>query len=126
MFGTGMEQGSSKYSPAVVTSCVTKAVIGDPLESQISTSYVERQNLTMRMGMRRFTRLTNGFSKKLDNHSHAISLHYMHYNFCRPHQSLRLQDEKGQKGIQRTPAMACKLTDHVWSIEEMIEAVISN
>lgn len=123
-FGTGMEEGSSRYSPAICTSCITNPVFGDPLESQISTSYVERQNLTMRMGMRRFTRLTNAFSKKLENHEHAIALHFMYVNFCRPHQSLRIQEEKGQPSIQRTPAMAMGLEDHVWSIEEMIQRVI--
>jgi hypothetical protein len=75
----------------------------------ISTSYVERQNLTMRMGMRRFTRLTNGFSKKVENHQHALALHYMHYNFCRIHQTLRV-----------TPAMEAGITDHVWDIEEIV------
>jgi len=127
LFGTDpYAEGAHRYSPAVCTSCKTKAVIGDPLESQISTSYVERQNLTMRMGMRRFTRLTNAFSKKIENHEYQIALHFMYVNYCRPHQSLRLQDEKGKQGINRSPAMAAKLTDHIWSIEEMIESVISN
>ncbi|PYL60085.1 MAG: IS1 family transposase, partial [Verrucomicrobia bacterium] len=76
----------------------------------VSTSYVERQNLTMRMSMRRFTRLTNAFSKKLESLEHAVSLHYMHYNFCRIHQTLRV-----------TPAMEAGVSDHVWSIEEIID-----
>src|SRR2546422_11086597 len=75
----------------------------------ISTSYVERQNLTMRMSMRRFTRLTNGFSKKIENHAHAVAIHFLHYNFCRVHGSLRV-----------TPAMEALLSDHVWSLEELI------
>jgi len=74
----------------------------------VSTSYVERQNLTMRMHMRRFTRLTNGFSKKVENHAHSVALHYMFYNFCRVHQTLRV-----------TPAMEAGITDHVWSLEEL-------
>ncbi len=74
-----------------------------------TTSYVERQNLTMRMHMRRFTRLTNAFSKKIENHGHAIALHYMHYNFCRVHQTLRV-----------TPAMEAGIADHVWTIEEVV------
>jgi hypothetical protein len=74
----------------------------------VSTSYVERQNLTMRMSMRRFTRLTNGFSKKLDNHCYMVDLYFMHYNFCRVHKTLRV-----------TPAMQAGLTDHVWTIEEL-------
>jgi IS1 family transposase len=115
------EEGSHRYSPAVCTSCKTKAVVGDPLESQISTSYIERQNLTMRMGMRRFTRLTNAFSKKIENHEHQIALHFMYVNYCRPHQTLTKE-----KGTKFTPAMAAGIADHVWSVEEMIESVLSN
>jgi hypothetical protein len=81
----------------------------DPDPEHISTSYVERQNLTMRMQIRRFTRLTNGFSKKVENHAHSVALHFMHYNFVRVHQILRV-----------TPAMEGNLTDHPWTIEEMI------
>ncbi len=86
-----------------------KTVMGDPDPQHVSTSYVERQNLTMRMSMRRFTRLTNGFSKKLENHGHAVALFYIHYNFCRIHKTLRV-----------TPAMEAGLTDHVWSLEELL------
>lgn len=75
----------------------------------VSTSHTERQNLTMRMSMRRFTRLTNAFSKKVENHAHAVALHFMHYNFCRIHQSLRV-----------TPAMEAGVTDHVWTLEEVV------
>jgi hypothetical protein len=84
-------------------------VTGDPDADHISTSYIERQNLTMRMSMRRFTRLTNGFSKKLANHCAQLALHYMHYNFGRIHQTLRV-----------TPAMEAGVSDHVWSVEEII------
>lgn len=84
----------------------------NPAEDKISTSYVERQNLTMRMGMRRFTRLTNGFSKKVENHSAAIALHFMYMNFARPHKSLA-------NPYPRTPAMAAGLADHVWTCEEI-------
>ena len=83
-----------------------------PTPPQISTSYVERQNLTMRMGMRRFTRLTNGFSKKLDNHMAAIAIHFMHYNFARPHKTLA-------NPYPRTPAMAAGVADHIWSLNEI-------
>ena len=86
-----------------------KTVLGYPDPDHVSTSYVERQNLTLRMSSRRFTRLTNGFSKKAENHAHAVALHYMHYNFCRVHQTLRV-----------TPAMEAGLTDHVWSTDELI------
>jgi IS1 family transposase len=88
----------------------TTVVSGDPDLHRVSTAYAERQNLTMRMSMRRFTRLTNGFSKKAENHMHAISLHYMYYNFGRIHQSLKV-----------TLAMAAGITDHVWSLEEIAE-----
>lgn len=101
-----------KYSPPVCTGTRVRALKGDPDPGRISTSYVERQNLTMRMGMRRFTRLTNGFSRKIENLAHAVSLHFMHYNFARPHQSLR-------ERYPRTPAMAAGVADHVWSLEEI-------
>ncbi len=83
-------------------------VTGRPKPEYISTSFVERQNLTMRMNMRRFTRLTNAFSKKVENHAASIALHYMYYNFCRIHKSLRV-----------TPAMAAGVTDHVWDVEDI-------
>jgi IS1 family transposase len=99
----------TRYSPAECIGCRAIPISGNPKVKHISTSYVERQNLTMRMGMRRFTRLTNGFSKKVENHQHALALHYMHYNFCRIHQTLRV-----------TPAMEAGISDHVWSIEEVV------
>ncbi len=98
----------ARYSPAICLGARRAIITGNPDMEHVSTSYVERQNLTMRMGMRRFTRLTNGFSKKLQNHACAIALHYMHYNFCRIHKSLRV-----------TPAMEAGVIDHVWSIEEV-------
>jgi hypothetical protein len=90
--------------------------MGRPDIDRVSTSYVERQNLTMRMQIRRFTRLTNAFSKKLENHTHAVSLHFMNYNFCRVHQTLT----KANGGIHQTPTMAAGITDHVWKIEEIV------
>jgi len=101
-----------KYSPPVCTGTKRRVLKGDPDPDRISTSYVERQNLTMRMGMRRFTRLTNGFSRKVENLAHAVSLHFMHYNFARPHKTLK------QK-YPRTPAMAAGVADHIWSLEEI-------
>lgn len=86
-----------------------KTVSGDPDPKHVSTSYVERQNLTMRMSMRRFTRLTNGFSKKLENHRCMVAIFYAYYNFCRVHQSLRV-----------TPAMEVGSADHVWTVEELL------
>jgi IS1 family transposase len=97
-----------RYSPPVCTGTETKVLKGDPDPARISTSYVERQNLTMRMSMRRFTRLTNGFSKKAQNLECAVALHFMHYNFGRIHKSLRV-----------TPAMEAGLSDHVWGLEEI-------
>jgi hypothetical protein len=98
-----------------VLSCESKRVIGFPEPAHISTSYVERSNLTIRMAMRRFTRLTNGFSKKVENHGHAIALHMVHYNFCRVHQTLRV-----------TPAMEAGLTDHIWTIDELVALLPQN
>jgi IS1 family transposase len=102
-------EGEKRYSPAVCTGCKKQTKIGDPDEKHVSTSYIERQNLTMRMAMRRFTRLTNAFSKKIEHHVAAIALHYMYYNYCRIHQTLRV-----------TPAMEAGISNHVWSIEEVI------
>ena len=105
-------QEETRYSPATCTSCEVKPVTGNPDPKHISTSFIERQNLTMRMTMRRFTRLTNAFSKKVENHAYSVALYTMHYNFCRVHASLRV-----------TPAMEAGLTDHVWTIEEMLAKV---
>lgn len=108
VFGNDPE-GQKRYSPAQCLGTKRVEVIGDPDVAHISTSYVERQNLNMRMQMRRFTRLTNAFSKKLDNHVAAISLFHMHHNFARIHQTLRV-----------TPAMQAGLSSHVWSIAEIV------
>lgn len=105
-------QEETRYSPAVCTSCERKPIMGRPDPRYISTSYVERSNLSMRMGIRRFTRLTNAFSKKIENHAAAVALYYMHYNFCRVHQTLRV-----------TPAMEAGVTNHVWTIEEMLNRI---
>ena len=102
-------ENETRYSPAKCIGCISKEITGDPDPKHISTSYVERQNLTMRMHMRRFTRLTNGFSKKLENHVHMIALYTVFYNFTKIHKTLRV-----------TPAMQAGLTDHVWSMEEVV------
>lgn len=114
----GPDTGAGRYSPPVCTGTKTTVMRGNPDPGRISTSYVERQNLTMRMGMRRFTRLTNGFSKKVENLAHAVSLHYMYYNFARVHQSLTIENEDGTR-TKRTPAMAAGVTDHVWTLREI-------
>lgn len=101
-----------RFSPPVVLSERVHVIAGAPDASKISTSYVERQNLTMRMGMRRFTRLTNGFSKKLRNHAAAVSPHFFYMNWARPHKTLA-------KPYPRTPAMAAGLADHIWTCEEI-------
>lgn len=106
----GSDSGPERtYSPAECIGCRPIPVSGRPDPKHISTSFVERQNLTMRMQVRRFTRLTNAHSKKLENHIHALALFYMHYNFCRVHETLRV-----------TPAMEAGVSDHVWSIEEVV------
>ncbi len=99
-----------RYSPAVCLEAIPQTITGRPDPAYINTSHVERQNLTMRMGMRRFTRLTNGFSKRVENHAAAVSIHFMHYNFCRVHQTLKT-----------TPAVAAGVADHVWKISELVE-----
>jgi hypothetical protein len=101
-------QEETRYSPAKCVGCEVKKIQGSPDPEHISTSYVERQNLTMRMGMRRFTRLTNAFSKKVENHAYQVALHFMYYNFCRIHTTLRV-----------APAMEAGVSDHVWSIQEI-------
>lgn len=114
LYGTEQKEAQEpvsahKYSPGHVTGCQLAVIQGKPDTRHISTSYVERQNLTMRMQMRRFTRLTNGFSKKVENLRYAVALHFMHYNFCRIHQTLRV-----------TPAMAADVADHLWNIEDLV------
>jgi IS1 family transposase len=111
IYGNDVE-GQKRYSPAVCTGCKKETKIGDPDSKHVSTSYIERQNLTMRMQMRRFTRLTNAFSKKIENHIAAIALHYMHYNFVRIHQTLRV-----------TPAMAAGVTNRLWPIDDIVELI---
>ena len=105
-----------RYSPPICVGAEKIWVMGDPDPDHVSTSFVERSNLTMRMGMRRFTRLTNAFSKKIENHAHAVALHFMHYNFCRPHTSLT---KAHPHRYPTTPAMSAGLADHVWTAEEM-------
>ena len=109
----GASRDDVRYSRGRVVRSVKRRVIGTPDDAKISTSFVERSNLTMRMSQRRFTRLTNAFSKKLDHLRAAVALHFGYYNFCRVHMTLRV-----------TPAMEAGLTDHVWSVEELIVAAL--
>ena len=110
--GEPPRDAARRYSPGWVVDVRRRAVVGRP--SHISTSYIERQNLSLRMASRRFTRLTNGFSKKLENHAAAVSLYVAHYNLCRVHESLRI-----------TPAMALGVTDHIWTIGELVDAALT-
>jgi IS1 family transposase len=105
-------EGQRRYSPAECIGIQERVIEGNPDPAHISTSYVERQNLTMRMSIRRFTRLTNAFSKKLENHAHAVALHYMHYNFCRIHKTLRV-----------TPAMAARVSDRLWEVGDIVDVL---
>lgn len=105
----GKAQDEVRYSPAECIGTHCEVITGDPFPPMISTSMVERQNLTMRMSMRRFTRLTNGFSKKIENHMHAIALHYMYYNFARIHRTLRC-----------SPAMEAGVSKTLWSISDIV------
>lgn len=111
----GGKTAARKYSPAECTGIKKRTVEGNPDKALISTSHVERQNLTMRMHMRRFTRLTNGFSKKVENHMHAVALHFMYYNFVKVHQTLKV-----------TPAMEAGLTDRLWDISDLVAIVDAN
>jgi IS1 family transposase len=111
MYGPTMA-APGRYSPAECTGSKKIRVMGSPDIEAVSTSYVERQNLTMRMHMRRFTRLTNAFSKKVENHAHAVALHMMYYNFVRIHKTLRM-----------TPAMAAGVTDRLWEIADIAKLV---
>jgi hypothetical protein len=115
VYGADREESEARYSPAGYMGCRTIPLSGTPTAKDISTSFVERQNRTMRMQMHRFTRLTNAFSKKISNHGHAVALHFMHYNFCRVHQTLRV-----------TPAMEAGIADHIWSIEEVVSLLERN
>jgi IS1 family transposase len=113
LYGIDPEEPETRYSPSKCIGIEIHVREGSPDPAHISTSYVERQNLTMRMGMRRFTRLTNGFSRKVENLAAAVSLHFMYYNFARPHKTLA-------NPYPRTPAMAAGVTDHVWKVEEIV------
>jgi IS1 family transposase len=113
IYGASIEN-ETRYSPARCIGCDMKVVSGNPDPKHVSTSFVERQNLSMRMSIRRFTRLTNAFSKKVENHAAAVALWFMYYNFCRIHQTLRV-----------TPAMEAGISTHVWTIEELV-SLISN
>lgn len=108
LYGNDVE-AEKRYSPAECTGTIKEVIQGTPDMKHVSTSYVERQNLTMRMSMRRFTRLTNGFSKKVENHAHALALYFMYYNFVRIHKTLRC-----------SPAMAAGVADHLWEIEDIL------
>ena len=111
--GDGGVSSEKRYSPAVCTGIRKRRIEGSPDPAHVSTSYVERNNLTMRMSMRRFTRLTNAFSKKIENRAHSIALHLMFYNFCRQHKSLD----------RISPAMAAGVTDRLWDIEDIVRLV---
>ena len=102
-------EGEKRYSPAVCIACEKNTLVGSPDPKHISTSYVERQNLTIRMGNRRFTRLTNAFSKKLEYHVASLAIQYTYYNFARIHQTLRV-----------SPAMAAGVTERLWSVEDIV------
>lgn len=108
-----VKEAQGRYSPAAVVAVSKEVISGDP-EQYVSTSYVERQNLSLRMGQRRFTRLTNGFSKKLDNHVAAVALYVAHYNLCRVHEALKA-----------TPAKALGVVDRTWAIGELIDAALA-
>jgi hypothetical protein len=110
--GESVKTPERKYSPAVCLGASKSPVVGNPDEAHVSTSYVERQNLNMRMGMRRFTRLTNAFSKKIENHCHSLALYFLFYNFVRIHKTLKT-----------SPAQAAGVTDKLWSMEDIVALI---
>lgn len=112
----GPSDNEHRYSPASCNAIHKNRVCGDPDEALVSTSYVERQNLTMRMSMRRFTRLTNAFSKRVEQHAASVALHFAYYNLCRPHETL---SGKGRGKV--TPAMAAGIERHPWSLTQIAE-----
>jgi hypothetical protein len=109
LYGAPSDRPDTRYSPAQCIGIRTGVLSGSPDPQHISTSYVERMNLNIRMGLRRFTRLTNAFSKKFENHCHAAAIYFSYYNFCRVHQTLRV-----------TPAMEAGIADHIWSLDELV------
>lgn len=112
IYGTSPDSAKGRYSPAECTGARKETIEGNPDPKQVSTSFAEHQNLTMRMHMRRFTRLTNGFSKKVEAHANAVALHFMYYNFVRIHKTLRV-----------TPAMAAGVTDKLWEIADIVALI---
>lgn len=112
IYGASPESAKGRYSPAECSGIKKTRIEGEPDDKHVSTSYVERQNLTMRMHMRRFTRLTNGFSKKIENHAHAVALHFVYYNFCRIHSKLRV-----------TPAMAAGISSRLWELSDIVALI---
>jgi IS1 family transposase len=115
IYETPPRESTQRYSPSKCVGTERRWMMGSPDEAHVSTSYVERSNLTMRMSQRRFTRLTNAFSKKLENLKHAVALHFFHYNFCRLHMTTRI-----------TPAMAAGVDPHLWTLEELAEMAEQN
>jgi hypothetical protein len=112
LYGSPSDSPETRYSPAACIGTRTGVLSGSPDPQHISTSFVERQNLNLRMGVRRFTRLTNAFSKKFVNHCHMVAIYHAYYNFCRVHQTLRV-----------TPAMEAGLADHVWTLNELVSLI---
>ena len=113
VFSSTPDKGpSKKYSPGVIVAQSKDAIFGNPGNAKISTSHVERMNLNIRMGNRRFTRLTNGFSRKLENHSHSLAVYFFHYNFCRIHKSLKI-----------TPAIAAGVTDELMDMSHLVQLI---
>jgi hypothetical protein len=121
LYGESAE-GQRRYSPAEIIGIQKEWVMGRPDPEKVSTSFIEAHNLTLRMRNRRLTRLTTGYSKKLENHMHSLSLYFMAYNFVHVHHTLT----KARKGVHTTPAMAAGVTDHVWKVEEIVKLLDSN
>lgn len=126
VYGTPKDGDDTRYSPGAIVDVRMHAVCGHPFPDKVCTSHVERQNLNIRMGIRRMTRLTNGFSKKRENHEYHLAVYFLYYNFCRPHMTLSKGKKKGQRGVATTPAMVAGLTNHVWTLTELLNQLATH
>lgn len=121
IYGNSGDGPTARYSPAPIMSVKLHCVCGFPFPDKVCTSHIERHNLSIRMGIRRMTRLTNAFSKKRENHEYHLAIFFLYYNFCRPHMTLSKTEEKGGHGKPTTPAMAAGLADHVLTLKELLD-----
>jgi len=121
IYGPASGTAEVRYSPGAIVDIRRHSVCGFPDATRVCTSHIERHNLSIRMGVRRMTRLTNGFSKKRENHEYHLAVFFLYYNFCRPHMTLSKGKKQGVRGTQTTPAMKAGIADHVWPVEKLLD-----